>query len=340
MKLKLIENAIDSLEITKDFFELFVYSKDEYKNRYLKLTITFLHNAIELLIKALLIKSDEMIIYEINDTKRINEAKAIVSTRQDLTLEEYLIKDINVKTIGYSDLVSKYLELYSGDEKVEKVLRKIGRFRNAVTHFGIDKSQAVDEVENVIYEGFGIIIYELLDKLFYVDEYFTYNDTIDILEPWYEAGRDVQRKLCVQNPNKNISCFTNLLKKVIDSEKFHAFLNAYEIDLEDKRADYCMDDIVLTFFPLEKECISLSSRYSPFYNATFFINVDTEDIWFAVDHYEEKLYLYDGDEWYNYWHEGDFITRKNKDSKWKAKLLTENNLRNYIISKIKDEIKK
>ena len=58
MKINLIDNAVDSLQIAMRAFSLWNEDcESRYSFRYLKVTIEFLHNAMELLLKAIHLKS-------------------------------------------------------------------------------------------------------------------------------------------------------------------------------------------------------------------------------------------------------------------------------------------
>ena len=64
MKIVLIDNAVDSLQIAMNAFELWNQEFESRKDvRYLKITIEFLHNTVELLMKAILSQYDEKSIY-------------------------------------------------------------------------------------------------------------------------------------------------------------------------------------------------------------------------------------------------------------------------------------
>ena len=62
MRIMLIDNAVDSLQIAMDAFNLWNKGIETRNNfRFLKITIEFLHNAMELLLKATLNLEDEKI---------------------------------------------------------------------------------------------------------------------------------------------------------------------------------------------------------------------------------------------------------------------------------------
>ena len=68
MKLTLINNAIDSLQIAMKTYHrwnnnYYKWNNKNEENWGLKITVEFLHNAIELLVKAILLKIDDQSIY-------------------------------------------------------------------------------------------------------------------------------------------------------------------------------------------------------------------------------------------------------------------------------------
>lgn len=338
MKIKLIDNAVDSIKITMELFEKYTNCKEEYDNRYLKMTIIFLHNSIELLLKALLIQKDELLIYKDKEQAKMEKAK--VELDNSISLDEYLIKDLNVQTIPYSALLDEYVNHYSCNEKVYNVLKLLGSYRNAITHFGIDKSDDVDKVMNVIYETFAFIIYDLDYKLINVHEYFEYYDMRDILEPLYEDGLTVQRKFCCENPNKKIKEFTGMLENVINSVKFKNYIKEKNIKIKEIFTNYDNNDISYEFYNTEYDLyVQLVTDYKPYSNFTFLEDQDAY-ISFVVDHYNEIIYLLNEEieEYVLYGDEQKLIEEELKKGNCIKKPLTENNIRNRIIEKLRQEL--
>jgi len=339
MKLKLVDNAVDSIQITMDLFRKHIYCLDKYKNRYLKMTIIYLHNSIELLFKALLIQKDEMLIYKDRTKVTMEKAKAEVVLDGSISLDEYLIKNLNVQTITYSELIDEYVKHFHCSEKACNVIKLLGKYRNAVTHFGIDKDDDVDKIFNVIYETFGFILYELYDEIVNIHDYFEYNDVIDNLESWYEAGITVQQELCCKNPNRKIKQSAYMLKNVVNSSKFKNFIGEKHIQIDEGYTNYDNNDIYLKFSNASNLYVEIHTSYKPYYNLTFF-----EDYYgyvlFVVDHYNEIIYFFNEeveDESY-YFDELKLIEEQINKGNCIKKPLTENNMRNKIIEKVKLEL--
>ncbi|HBG1028230.1 TPA: hypothetical protein KPG21_003055, partial [Clostridioides difficile] len=142
MKLKMIDNAIDSLKLVMEYFyDYNINNKSKKDNTRLKLTIIFLHNSIELLLKSILINKNELLIYENLPSNKLDEYNKIKnSSNKTLSLDEFLIKKEGIKTINYTKLINTYCNTFNADKKTKIVLFNLGKLRNSVTHFGIDKS--------------------------------------------------------------------------------------------------------------------------------------------------------------------------------------------------------
>lgn len=329
----MIENAIDSLQITIDFFDKWTRCSIDRGDRYLKLSIVFLHNSMELLLKALLIKKDDTIIYTQISEMELDKARKECK-RKKITLDECLIKNYGIKTISYGSAVKLYAEYYKCDDKVVNVLNSLGDYRNAITHFGIDSTQEVDKLYNIVYESFAIVIYEFWDELVEIDEYFEYNDVIDMFEAWYEVGENFQLAVCVENCKRKINVFTNILKAVIYSGKFRNYVETYNIKVEVGTKDFDTNRIFLDFEILQ-EYVSVATFYSPYFNYTFFCDAETLEIWFVVNHYEDKVYIYYEDVEYIPTKERENMIRDDIGVRCEVKPLTENRIRNIIIERLR-----
>lgn len=191
MKLTLINNAIDSLQIAMKTYHrwnnnYYKWNNKNEENWGLKITVEFLHNAIELLVKAILLKIDDQSIYCDRQEEIIEEARKEV-VRKNILLEEYLIKNDKIKTCSYEEVLEKYFKINSEYPNRAKIcLKRLGTYRNRIMHFGIDADENGDffDLLAVIHESFNIILIDnFYEDLLKVDEYFEYNDVVDILEP-------------------------------------------------------------------------------------------------------------------------------------------------------------
>ena len=105
MKYSLASNAMSSLHIAIEHFKVFFYKRSGLSqsivDENIKISLTFLENAIELLLKTILVVGDETSIYVEPNSKAIKRAKSKKSTKESLS--DILIKTENVKTITYTE---------------------------------------------------------------------------------------------------------------------------------------------------------------------------------------------------------------------------------------------
>ena len=293
MKFKLEKNAIDTLQYAVSFFEIFISNSDN--QNLLKPTVLFLENAVELLLKSILIIDDPLNIYE-------KKCMGIVDLAQkkiegcDITLAEVLICEMDIKTISFSEALNRYCAIYSASDKLKEVFIKLSKYRNSITHFGIDASDKLDDFICNIYDSFEVISNDLYPQLREVDEYFGYNDFLDSVEPFIEGSQEYIRCLCINNANRNIISYIEIFKKVLYSVSFSDFTKNNNIKIE-----YHILDFETNFFWFEvtndSNCLWFSSFYSSFHNATIF----TEDdgmIHFVVEHYTGLIYDYFKESYY------------------------------------------
>ncbi|MBP1575717.1 MAG: hypothetical protein J6C34_08960 [Oscillospiraceae bacterium] len=145
---KLAQNGVSSLNLSIEYFKKLFYFSDRY-NQYetddnFKICITFLENAIELLLKTILVNDDPLSIYESPESKTIKKALLKVSSRQKL--EDILISEGSFRTIKYFDTIKKYNEHYHKSDKIYNILSWLGEIRNAITHFGV----SIDDTNELI----------------------------------------------------------------------------------------------------------------------------------------------------------------------------------------------
>ena len=338
MKILLVDNAVDSLKIAMHTFNLWnnrIYDYDDFRS--LKIVIEFLHNAIELLLKAILILQDETSIYCDKQEDLIEIAKE-KARKQNISLIESVIKDENIKTLDYSELLKKYYKYNTClSIKYKDSLDRLGTYRNRIMHLGIDTNEDFAALIAVIHECFTLII----DNSFYVDlleisEYFSYNDVIDTLEPWKEEYEDCLRELSTTIPSRKLSIFDKMIENVIVSSIFHKFLKYYNIILNDE-SKYEDDYIYLTFEHNGK-IIELITFYDALYNYSILAqNVMGYHMVFCIMHFEGKICIYNKTVEYDKF-EIDSIRKNEKREGVKIKPLTENNIRDCIVGTLKKTI--
>ena len=318
MRFTLPENAISSLHIAignfKDFYycdraeKLSITERDEK----IKIALLFLENAIELLLKSVLVTIDETCIYKEPLPKCIKKARTLVDDKN--TLADLLLQDSNFKTIDYFDVVKKYTKLTGAtSEKIESVLLHLSYVRNAITHFGIEIVD-YDEIVLTFINTFDVIYNYLYDNFMAIDsigEYFTsddlvvttihgnrcliaedgtYNNILDFLDELLIDNNDYIFALRANNPKTKISEFETLMSETITDKKFDWLLKTHNAEVSLSVDDIANKDLSFDI-DMPKGSISVIPRYSPYYNATIFEN-DGGDILFIVSHSEGALYAY------------------------------------------------
>ncbi|HFL3266460.1 TPA: hypothetical protein ACG3I4_002410 [Clostridioides difficile] len=327
MKLKMIDNAIDSLNLVMEYFHDYNTGKKHKKdNTYLKLTIIFLHNSIELLLKSILINENELLIYEDLSQNKLHEGiRMRKSYNNTLSLDEILIKKEGIKTINYTNLITTYCSIFNVDKKAQIVLNNLGKLRNSVTHFGIDKSDDFEDILITIYESINIILYVLYEELEKIDNYFEYNDVRDILEPLSEH---CEKKVMYYHINKygdRITKTTDILVDILFSPQFNDFLKTNKITFKTCKEQLLNHDIFIYFKYSNKE-LNIANSYSPFHKCILIEDIEG-GIYFVVDCEKDLLYCYSEYVEYERYPEGYKQWEiDEKNNKCKKKKFTKENL--------------
>lgn len=113
----MVDNALDSLDLVMEFYYQSIRHPED-ENRLNKIIIIFLHNAMELLLKNILVVDDELSIFDLDDNKTnkaIKKAKYLLEKSPDKNLHEILIKDMDIKTLSYGKIVETYVGKYGCD---------------------------------------------------------------------------------------------------------------------------------------------------------------------------------------------------------------------------------
>ena len=283
MKYTLAQNAISSLSIAIDNFKKFYYHEEEYKMSEIdeakKICIVFLENAVELMLKTILISDDPVSIYKEPNSRAIKNALSKVT--DSLKLEDILISEGKFQTIKYIETIEKYNNLFHKSKKVHQVLNSLGQKRNEITHFGIDESDDLGELTIQMLNTFDIIynyLYpQLIDlddidiyfksddlvvdtvhgKKFLFDDDFVYNNIVDFLDELMESSKEYVCAVRAQNPSSKIGEFKEIKQE----------------------SEYL---------------VSIFSCYSPFFNVTAFCG-ECGEIYFIVVHDDYDLYIYKDD---------------------------------------------
>lgn len=321
MKYTLAQNAVSSLSIAIENFKKFYYLPDRFDpseiDKAIKICIIFLENSIELMLKDILVSTDPLSIYDQPNSKAIQIALSKVTA--SCKLEDILISEGNFKTIKYSEAVQKYNEKYHNSEKVYHVLNTLGERRNAITHFGIDGTDNLDELIICLINGFDIIynyLYPQLIELDDISDYFTsddivvdtihgknllfdndfiYNNIVDFLDELMETSKDDVCALRASNPKSKIYEFTELMEALIKDRKFKQMLELNCAEIDFASCDIESNDFYFEVIKDSDLWDNIGSCYSPYYNVTAFCG-ECGNIYFLIVHDRHELYIYNQNE--------------------------------------------
>lgn len=316
MRYTLAENAASSLHIALKHFKVFYYNSDKLPQSMLdeniKISLTFLENAIELLIKTILIASDETSIYVEPNSKAIRKAKS--QNISNMSLHNILIRKGNIKTITYTEALEKYNSKFHKSKKLYNILHTLGERRNQITHFGIELLK-YDEILILFFNVFDVIynyLYPQLIELEDIGEYFTsdeflvntvhgiknlfdedfvYNNIVDFLDELLGDCREYFCSIRANNPDTKICVFKGLFQSAINDKKFQSLCNYYKIKVDFSMCKFNDNYYSIDFKINENELGHFYSEYSPYYNATVFSD-DAGYILFIILHEKDEMYLY------------------------------------------------
>ena len=165
MLLHLQENAENSLMIGLEFYEKYLNSKEEdslptyYGN--LKFAIIGIHNSVELLVKKLLSNVNDLLIYKketIDNPDILKYLGKKYRQKKKVHLDYYLVTyGDDFFTISFKECLSRFEACFNIDESDINVLSQINRYRNVLTHFGLEDVFGQDRMVYTINDTLSII---------------------------------------------------------------------------------------------------------------------------------------------------------------------------------------
>lgn len=305
MFLSLIENGIDSLNYGLNAYKDFLSLENRHANdnpTCLKVAIIMVHNGLELLLKNYIASLNELLIYDYKDDKKqealLSEYATVLKT-PGLTLEKHLLQqNLTQKTVDYSGLIKIFKCIYNPTDKEWWCLKKIGDYRNQLTHYGVNLQneyygilQAIHGTLDLILEGnwTHAIDFQLrkpLQQKF--DDIFLQSEE-NLKDEWTGIHKD------------SFELITTSIKHWITLPEYAQLLCRQEtsFDWNSPKANY---DPYLEF---HIKSLSTNTDYPfytinvPFLNTTFFADDYNEDgpIYFLLDHdikesNGKKLYIF------------------------------------------------
>lgn len=209
MKISLIDNGLDSLlkgyEHLGKYGQLFGDGADEAKRfSALKDSVLSIQHGIEILVKYILKKENELLIYT-----DISKLKIAFQKRRLKEIVELFEAD-GVHTVTYRESLERLRDICGIDirERLWKTLLKVEKWRNSITHSAVLLNE--DEVSNVI-----VKLLDDLDDLFgplIGEEYLKGQERTD-LDRAYRVTKAVYGKLSNDVKAATIECLISALQK-------------------------------------------------------------------------------------------------------------------------------
>ena len=320
MRYTLAQNAISSLSIAIDNFKKFYYHEEEYKTSEIdeakKICIVFLENAVELMLKTILVSEDPLSIYKEPESRAIKSAFSKIT--DSLKLEDILISEGKFQTIKYIETIEKYNNLFHKSKKVYQVLNCLGQKRNEITHFGIDESDDLGKLTIQILNTFDVIYNYLYPQLidldeigflfksddlvvdtvhgekFLYDDDYHYNNIVDFLDELMEISIDYVGTVRAQTPNSKIWEFKEIMEILLKDKKYIEMQKQNQIDINFSVCNFNSNEYILEINQGPENSKTIFSCYSSFFNVTAFCG-ECGEIYFIVVHDEHDLYIYKDD---------------------------------------------
>ncbi|MGN0456867.1 MAG: hypothetical protein ACI4F2_08435 [Acutalibacteraceae bacterium] len=318
MKYSLQENALSSLSIAIEKFKQVYYFNGEDTetvfDENMKICAIFLENSVELLLKSILVLNDPISIYCDSDSKKIQEALEKVD--ENNKLEDILISSGNFRTITYVEAIDKICSDVCKSKKVKNILEKLGRIRNALTHFGVigDDNEYIisflnvfDVIYNYLYPEIvniqEISDYFTSDDLFVntvhgvkplFDENFKYNNIVDFLDELMEVSKNWCYQARVNNSDYKMGNFIKLFEELLGSGNFQKMFSYYDAYIKINSCDSQINDYDFEIGNKNGVWDILTAVYSPYYNSSCFIG-EYGNIFFRIEHSTDTIFIYKKD---------------------------------------------
>ncbi|WP_044894238.1 hypothetical protein [Bacillus alveayuensis] len=299
MRLELFENGIDSLRFGMDFYDKYLMLEDKYDSTsnpgYLKMAVISFHNCLELFSKKLLSDVNELLIYrDLSDEILLGLIRNKKKTQIEIPLDYYVISDqINVLTIDYIECIKRLGIIYDLSKSQIKTLEAMGKIRNKITHFGLDKTIDFHEILIDVNKALNLI------TDFYYENFKSKGKDEHPLDPIYENLLDLIERAEVEEYQNwevfyadNFEFLNYTLASLTENEQFKSDLKAKGFTFEVELGDYSHSSNI-TFRLLNKRgevYKEIQSINIPRINSTIFTEGSVVGpIYFVIDHSKKIL---------------------------------------------------
>lgn len=309
MKLDLLENGIDSLKFGIEFYNKYLQLDDKYNSSnpgYLKLTINSIHHTIEILSKHLLVNVNELLIYnDVGNETLLELLKYKRKSERGIPLDWYLISDqLNVLTIGFNELIKRVKIVFELSKDDEKTLLDLGKARNKLAHYGLDKTLDYHELLITINDTLHLISsfyypnITINNKLNFPD--YVIRDLSQVLNIGYQEETEAW-EILYADEFENINC---VFSELLDEQDFIKELESLGYKFDVNLGEYS-NSANLNFTlenKTEKQFLKISSVNIPRNNITLFVGDPNtyKPLYFLIDH--SRKYIDDREDYFFLYH--------------------------------------
>jgi hypothetical protein len=306
MRYNLFDNGINSLDSGVDFYNRYLHCDNLFESEGygdLKLAVICIHNAAEILIKYILSKQNELLIYkDLSNTSLLEVINIHNSLKYKIPLHQIVnSRDIPITTISYNEAVSRSKVFISFTEKNLLSLEKIGYIRNKITHFGIYKEIDFYEVIGAINNTLDCMLHTLYphfetDKCEYYNLEAVYDKTLDTLQ----LGKDQEHEYWSSFYSHQFQQLNKILDQVINDSEIMLLLSKKDLKIKlvkEKYVDASNATIIITGSNTSDAPIKLYTSNYPDLDLTFLKDAEERVLAYLDHHYnllnEEKMIIYE-----------------------------------------------
>ncbi|MGG1942869.1 hypothetical protein ABFY57_24645 [Paenibacillus polymyxa] len=293
MKFNLFDNGINSLISGIEFYDKYLNSNDLFnQSGYgdLKLAVICIHNSVEILMKYLLSKQNELLIYNDLASRDLLEVIKLNNENNYKAPLHYMVnsRDISVQTITYNEAINRLKVFIEIRENDVMSLKLINTLRNKITHFGIYREIDFYEVIGVVNNTVEFItntLYPIFseDKCEFYNIQNVFNKVMEIVD----FGRYQEHEYWSAFYSFEFEYLGDIVKNFINDTEIKNYLDQRELCITTEDGIGYNDFITLAVFgneDYEDFFMKLESINYPGLNITL-IKDDNDMIIACIDHY-------------------------------------------------------
>ena len=243
----LFENGLNSLDMGVEFYDKYFHTdnpfEDEQGYRHLKLAVICIHNSLEILIKYLLTKQNELLIFDNLSNPGLLEVIKLHNEfpyKNNIPLNDIVnSRDISVSTITYKEAVNRIKVFIDIKEKDSLSLENIGIIRNKIIHFGIYKLTNFYEIIGAVNNSLDFILNTLYpyfkqDK----NDYYDIDKLYEKAEETLHFGRKKEHEYWSSFYSYEFETLNKILYEVIDDTEIKELLEQKKLNIRLEKEKY------------------------------------------------------------------------------------------------------